>query len=173
LFMFRSSPLKYLPRHLRQSQWRLRLFSLSSGLPPPLLPPALSSQPSGSSPGMARAASFSPSSPENQEGEQGPGGRRVLVTSKKRKRRKGSKQPGGCSQKVEPCRNDHFGGCVVYFLEGVAPSVPFPVKNGGREVVEASQDINLPTGREAPSLPGCQKTRTSTFITSLLPLLPS
>lgn len=61
-------------------------------------------------------------------------------------------------------------GPEVSFLGDVGPSAPFPVRNG-RE--EASGNINLPTGREAPNLSGCQKTRTSTFITSLLPLLPS
>lgn len=55
------------------------------------------------------------------------------------------------------------------FLGDVGALRPLP----GQKREEASGNINLPTGREAPNLPGCQKTRTSTFITFLLPLLPS
>lgn len=80
------------------------------------------------------------------------------------------KQLGGCLHRVEPSRNDHFGVLCGLFARGRYTLHPLPSKERGEG---ASRNINLPTGQEAPSLPGFQKTRTSTFITSLLPLLPS
>lgn len=54
----------------------------------------------------------------------------------------------------------------MYFLGDVGPSAPFQVRNGKEE---ASGNINLPTGREAPNLSDCMKTRTSTVHHLLAP----
>lgn len=125
----------------------------------------------GLSPGTARAAPFSLLRPRAGRWNVGTSADGPLSLPEKRKDgKKRGEQLGGCSQRVEPSRNGHFGVLCGLFSHGRCALHPLPSKE---RRVGASRNINLPTGREAPSLPGRQKTRTSTFITSLLPLLPS
>lgn len=137
----------------------------------PLLPPT---QASGQNPGTARAAPFFPLRPWGRRTNVSLGADGPLSVPKHRKDgKKGDKQPRGCSQKVQPGGNGHFGVLCVLYSRGRRTLRPLSSQEGRAVGWGASRNINLPTGREAPSLPGCQKTRTSTFITSLLPLLPS
>lgn len=94
----------------------------------------------------------------------------LSLPEKRKDGKKPGKQLAGVCKGSSRAGTASLGFCAVYFLTDVVPSTPFPGKN---RRVGASRNINLPTGREAPSLPSRQKTRTSTFITSLLPLLPS
>lgn len=163
--MFRSGPLKCFPRRRRQSLWRLRLFYGSLALPPPRSPatplPAEETE---------LAAPFSPLRPRAGRADVGPSADEPLSLPEKRKDGKGDRQLRGCSQTVEPRKNGHFGILCGLFSHRRCALHPLPSKGQGEGT---SRNINLPTGRESPSLPGRQKTRTSTFITSLLPLLPS
>lgn len=165
MFMFRSGPLKCFPRRRRQILWRLRLFYGSLALPPPRSPaPPLPAE------GTQLAAPFSPLRPRTERADVGPSADGPLSLPEKRKDGKGDGQLGGCLQRVEPHKNGHFGVLCVLFSHRRCALHPLPSKGQGEGT---SRNINLPTGRESPSLPGRQKTRTSTFITSLLPLLPS
>lgn len=119
-------------------------------------PPAHPSQTSGPL-GLAQATPVFASPPADQQGERGVWVQTCQCHFQREKRGPTPQDP--LVRKSE-----------VYFLGDVEPSAPFQVRNGKEE---ASENINLPTGREAPNLSDCKKTRTSTFITSLLPLLPS
>lgn len=154
LFMFGSGPLKCRPRRRSPSQQSPGLFSRSRALRCP--PPAHPSQTSGPL-GLAQATPVFASPPADQQGERGVWVQTCQCHFQREKRGPTPQDP--LVRKSE-----------VYFLGDVEPSAPFQVRNGKEE---ASENINLPTGREAPNLSDCKKTRTSTFITSLLPLLPS
>lgn len=150
LFMFGSGSLKCLPRRRRGSRQSPGQFSRSPALRFPHTHPSQARGPLG----LAQATPVFSSPPADQQGERG-----VWVQT--------------CQGHFQPEREDRPAGLrrsEVYFLGDVGPSAPFQGRNGKEE---ASGNINLPTGREAPNLSDCMKTRTSTFITSLLPLLPS
>lgn len=118
-----------------ESQQSPGLFSLSPALrfPPP--PPAHPSQKNGPSRGLAQGNSrlflFT----------RGPAGRAWGLGAGSLPTRERGPTP----------QDSPLRGSEGYFLGDVGPSAPFQVRNG-RE--EASGNINLPTGREAPNLSG-------------------
>lgn len=134
LFMFGSSPLKCLPRRRSRKSaesWALLPF------PGPATPPSSPCTPLPEEwPEPRAGAGQLPSLPLHPRTSRASVGSGRRVTSNKR----------GPTPQDPPLR-----GSEGYFLGDVGPSAPFQVKNG-RE--EASGNINLPTGREAPNLSG-------------------
>lgn len=147
MFMFRSGPLKCFPRRHRQSLWRLRLFSPSPALPPPL--PA-----EGPQPGDDAGSCLLPSWPAGREGERGSARRWALVTCRKKKDgKKAGGQLGGCLQRVEPSSNGHFGVPCGLFSRGRCALHPLPCKERGEGGKSKHKSSNRSGSAKSPAPP--------------------
>lgn len=83
--------------------------------------------------GDGAGSSLLPSSPAGREGERGSERRRALVTCSEKENtgRRGGKQLGGCSPRVELSRKGYFGGLCGLFSHGRSALHPFPRKGRG------------------------------------------